>query len=167
MKEEALKAHDEVVKGADVALYDAGFADGQAGAQASGITQEQMDAAVTAAKAEGEKSGYEKGVASVPVPVPGGTFDQAAMDKYADSKVEQAIAALPADVTPYSEEDMQALKDQVKVTEAIAAKATANDEQQEADKAKLLRAITAIDALVHSIATPKEEATLPEGAVKA
>jgi hypothetical protein len=66
-----------------------------------------LDAKEGEIKAESEKIGFDKGVASVPVPSEGGLFSQEEMDKYAQGKVDAALAA-QVDPTPYSEEDMKA-----------------------------------------------------------
>ncbi len=154
MKEEALKAHEEVVKGADVALYDAGFADGQAQAQSSGITQDQMDAAVNEAKAsglaEGEKSGFEKGAASVPVASPDGKFTQEEMDKYSQSKIDQ----LPADITPYGQADMDKVNSELALAKSELEKVTSDDES---DKAAIAEGLSKLDAIA-AILAPKAKA---------
>lgn len=74
------------------------------------------------------RSLYEAGVNSAPTE--GGLFTQ----EQVDAKIVEAISALPADTTPYSEEEIQALRDQVT---AVMADDASDKEQIAASQAKI------------------------------
>lgn len=104
-----------------------------------------------AAKAEGYTEGFDAGVASVPVKAPVDTTP-AADGTYTKEQVEQmiadAIAALPADTTPFSKEEMDAVTAELEAVKAELALVKSDDE---ADKATIATATAKIEKLTAKI----------------
>lgn len=157
MKEEALKTHSDAMAAADEALYDAGFADGQAGAQASGITQEQYDAFGTEKFEEGKKVGFDEGVASVHIPeTPVGEGQLGYSQEQYDAVVTEKDAA-KAELASVKEQ-VELAKTELATAKESEAKALSDDatdkEKIEALTAKLEAKdamVEKIDALIHGL----------------
>lgn len=103
--------------------------------------KDEVMAKYAALKATIESNFYDEafaeGVASVPAPVEGGMYDQEAMDLYATKKVEEAMAALPADETPFSREEMEAVQAELALVKS----------DDEADKAAIAKANAKLEAI--------------------
>lgn len=161
MKEEVVGKFFEGIKALVNDVYEGGSADGAAGKEASGISQEKYDADLAQAKLDG----IAEGKASVVIPE-GGTYSEeqykALESELATAKEELATAKSEDAKTPHTAEEMAAAKSELELAKLEMEKLSSNDSAQEA---AIAEGKSKIDAVLAILAPKQVEPELPVGEV--